>query len=249
VGHVAADWGLDAMGPPDANREVLRRAVEASGTDTVLVAGDHERLRSTLADLGYRTVTETWLRETSAHPLPVVHAVEARLDDVADGLRFGTVVPPVDDDEDAAGAIVVTDLPSPLVDAAHAVDADATRAAVADAAVAFETTEGGTRPRGRVALASDDADGAAAAMTDQLMAVLREAFDDVTRTDGSVVARTSAFDPATARELGVPEGPAFGRLADGESVDVDGDRIDPDAVRTERVERFPVVTVRDPSVS
>ena len=242
VGHVAADWGLEAMGNPAANRDVLRRAVEASATAYVLVDGDRPGLEGVLDDLGYRVVTETWLRETGAHPIPVVDAVTARLADVSEGLRFGEVVPSVDDGSDPAEHIVVVDLPTDLIDAAHGVDAAATRAAVADASVAFETTEGGTRPHGRVALPAGDPSGAADALTDALAAVLRDAYDEVTRRDGEVVARTTAFDPAAARNLGVPEGPEFGRLADGQAVEVDGERIEPSSVRTERVERFPAAT-------
>ncbi|MFB6256242.1 MAG: D-aminoacyl-tRNA deacylase [Haloplanus sp.] len=239
VGHVAADWGLEAMGNPAANRDVLRRVVEASATTYVLVDGDRPGLEGVLDDLGYRVVTETWLRETGAHPIAVVDAVEARLDPISEGLRFGEVVPSDDDGSAPAERIVVADLPTALVDAAHGVDAAATRAAVADVSVAFETIEGGTRPRGRVALPADDPSGAADALTDALAAVLRDSYDEVTRRDGEVVARTAAFDPAAARELGVPEGPEFGRLADGQAIEVDGERIEPSAVRTERVERFP----------
>jgi D-aminoacyl-tRNA deacylase len=240
VGHVGADWGLEAMGNAAANRDVLDRAMDASATEYALVEGERPGLRDTLTDLCYRVVSETWLQETSAHPLPVVEAVEARMDDVNEGLRFGSVVPAVNGAP--ADAIAVTDLPTDLIDAAHGVDADATRAAVADAAVAFETTEGGTRPRGRVALPAADPAAAAADLTDALAAVLRESYDDVRREDGEVVARTAAFDPAAARELGVPEGPAFGRLADGQAVEVGGERVDPESVRTERVERFPAAT-------
>ena len=241
VGHVAADWGLEAMGNPATNRDVLRRAVEASATEYVLVDGDRPGLEGVLDDLGYRVVTETWLRETSRHPMPVVDAVEARMDAVSEGLRFGDVVPAVGDETDPGEAIVVTDLPTALIDAAHGVDAEAARAAVAEVAVAFETTEGGTRPRGRVALPADDPGAAADALTEALAAVLRGGYDEVTRRNGEVIARTEAFDPAAAQELGVPEGPAFGRLASGQAVEVEGERIEPEAVRTERVERFPVV--------
>jgi D-aminoacyl-tRNA deacylase len=238
VGHVAADWGLESMGDPADNRDVLRRLVEASATEYALVDGDRPALGDALEGLGYRVVTETWLRETSAHPIPVVDAVEERLTDVSEGLRFGEVVPAA---TEPADAVVVVDLPAALVDAASGVDAVATRAAVAGAAVAFETTAGGTRPRGRAALPADDPTGAADEMTDALADVLRDDYDEVTRRDGEVIARTTAFDPAAARALGVPEGPAFGRLADGQAIEVDGERIEPSAVRTERIERLPAV--------
>ncbi|WP_299333016.1 D-aminoacyl-tRNA deacylase [Haloplanus sp.] len=239
VGHVAADWGLEAMGNPATNRTVIRRAIEASATDVVLVEGDRPGLESVLDDLGCRVVTETWLRETGDHPLSLVDAAEARLTAVDDGLRFGDVVPSVEGD--TADAVAITALPADLIDAAHAIDAEATRAAVAGVAVAFETVEAGTRPRGRVALPAADPAAAADDLTDALVGILRTGDGDVERRDDEVVVRTESFDPAAARRLGIPEGPAFGRLADGQAVEVNGEQIDPSVVRTERTERLPVV--------
>jgi len=58
--------------------------------------------------------------------------------------------------------------------------------------------------------------------------------------DEAVIARETAFDPALAADQGVPEGPAFGRLASGEPVDVDGETVTPTDVSTDREDRFPV---------
>jgi len=45
-----------------------------------------------------------------------------------------------------------------------------------------------------------------------------------------------------ARDRGVPEGPAFGRLADGDPVEVDGETVTPEDVSRSRADRFPVET-------
>ncbi|MEF8826358.1 MAG: D-aminoacyl-tRNA deacylase, partial [Halapricum sp.] len=38
VGHIGADWGLDAMGDPEGNRDVLEAAFEASAADHAVLA-------------------------------------------------------------------------------------------------------------------------------------------------------------------------------------------------------------------
>ena len=235
VGHVGADWALDAMGAPTENRAVLERALTESAADVAVIDGEDEDLRAALADLDCRVVSETWIRETDGVDLDLVGSLEAALTGVDDGLRFGAAASDGTTDGEAT-EFEVHSLPSALVTEAWGVDGTATREAVADHALAFETSEGGTRPAGRVAVAGDAYD----AVVDALAAVLEEKYETVERREDAVVARTVGFDPAKARTLGIPEGPAFGRLADGEAVDVDGERIDPSTVESERVERFPV---------
>jgi D-aminoacyl-tRNA deacylase len=231
VGHVGADWCLDAMGDPDANRDVLERALDASDADYALVEGTNPDLEAVLDDLGCRVVSETWVRETDDVPLAFVESVEAALSSVGEGLRFGDAA------DAGADSYAVVSLPDALLTEAAGIDADATREAVRTNTLAFETTEGATRPHGRAAVATESD---RASLVDALVAILREKYETVDREDAEIVARTVGFDPEKARELGVPEGPAFGRLAAGEAVDVDGERITPDAVESERVSRFPV---------
>ncbi|ELK53011.1 hypothetical protein D320_12985, partial [Haloferax sp. BAB-2207] len=93
-----------------------------------------------------------------------------------------------------------------------------------------------TRAVGRAAVAGDGYDE----LVSRLCDVLREKYDSVVRDDGAVTATTRAFDPAAAREFGVPEGPAFGKLSAGQSVEVDGETVAPEDVSKERLVEFSV---------
>ncbi|SFB70312.1 D-aminoacyl-tRNA deacylase [Halobiforma haloterrestris] len=234
VGHVASEWALEALGHPDtdANRDVLAAAFEASDADLALIDGEWPVLEETIADLGYRVVSETWLREVRDRPLEVVDAVESRLGRIDDGVRFGDRI---------AESVAVVDLPGDLVDAAEGIDPDRVREAVAADAVAFTTENGGSRVGSRVAVPADDADGGENrrdAIVEELATILEAKYDSVAVTDEAVVAERTAFDPALAAEAGVPEGPKFGALANGEAVTVDGERITPETVRSRQTDRF-----------
>lgn len=244
VGHVGSDWQLAEMGDPGANTAVLERAFGASGAHYAVVEGEKPELVTILEELGYRVVSETWIREVDDRPLAMVGALEDDVASVADGLRFGNpgagadaAAPPTNTDE-ARDRYVVRDLPAELLAQAQGIDPETTRKAVEARAIAFETEQAGARAAGTAAFPDEEARGALAA---DLARVLRGKFDavDVDRERGVVVAHENAFDPALAAERGVPEGPAFGRLASGEAVDVDGETIEPATVRREREERFP----------
>ncbi|WP_227131651.1 D-aminoacyl-tRNA deacylase [Halorubellus salinus] len=231
VGHVAADWGLDAMGDPDDHRDVLEAAFAASDAEHALVEGSRPALEAVVADLGYRVVTETWLREVGDRDLDAVAAVEAELGAVADGVRFG------DHRIDDGDGWVVRALPDDLLEAARAVDADRTRSLVERETVAFGTRNSGSQVRGRAGFPDDEGYDA---LVDGLVGVLEPEYDDVRREDGRVVATKDAFDPRRAHQEGVPEGPKFGRLANGDAVEVDGERIDPDDVTTHQEDVFAI---------
>ncbi|MFB6193857.1 MAG: D-aminoacyl-tRNA deacylase, partial [Halobaculum sp.] len=238
VGHVAADWQLDELGDPATHADTLARAADASDARFAVFAGDYPAVHEALpADV--RVVSETWVREVGDRPLDRVERLEREVTTVAEGLRFG---------DRRSDAWTVRPLPAAAVETALGVDADATRRAVAAHTVAFEAAENGTRPAGRGAFpddstdSTDSTDGGSSdatdtdeptaipaydALIDALAEVLRDRYETVERRDGELVAERTAFDPAAAAEAGVPEGPKFGKLANGQPVEVDGERVDP----------------------
>jgi len=239
VGHIAADWCLDDLGDPDstAARETLDAAFTESGATHALVEGSHPDLVAVIEDLGYRAVGETYLRETTDVPQGTVERAEAELCRVEEGLRFGDRATGYD------GPLTAVDLPAGLVTECEGIDPERTREAVDSRTVAVTTTENGTRVDDRAVVPTGDEAAAAdirAELVDELVAVLRERYDGVNVHADAVVARRTAFDPEKARTLGIPEGPAFGKLSAGESVEVNGRTIEPEAVHSEEELRFPL---------
>ena len=229
VGHVVADWALEAV--DQFPTDLLAAVFERSGAGRALLDGDRPDLAAAIEALGHDVVSETWIRETTGVPLGVVERAEAALCSVEDGLRFGQRTDP-------EVAITVRRLHPDLVEASLAANTDATRATIAAHAVAYETAENGNRPTGCVGLPGGEALGR---LVDDLAGVLRDDGATVDRDDDALVVTTSVFDPDRARELGVPEGPAFGRLTAGEPVEVDGETVEPATVHVDRTERYPIL--------
>jgi len=241
VGHIGSDWQLAAMGDPAANREVIDAAFTASAAELAVVDGEKPDLERVIDELGYRVVSETWLRTVGTRPLAFVDAAEATLSTIDEGLRFGDVVVDSDgdrgDNTNPAAAWMVVSLPDDLIAAANGIDTAATLAAVTETTIAYETTEGATLPAGRALVAdADDFDQ----LIDRLAGLLATEYESVEQTAEGVVCRDTGFDPEKAATLGVPEGPKFGRLAAGETVTVNGREITPESVESDRVERFSV---------
>ena len=231
VGHIGADWGLDAMGDPEDSRDVLERVFEASSSDHAVLAEDHPDLAATIKSLGYRVVGETFVRETTGVSLALIEQIEDALGLIEDGTRLGERAGEFD------GKFVMTELPAQLRDEAQGIDPDAAWEAVEHVAVAFETVEGGTRLGDRITLA-DESDRTA--ILKRFVDILESKYESAERTTDAVIAYKQEFDPEKARTLGIPEGPAFGKLSAGQSVEIGGDTIEPDVVHVEREYRFPL---------
>lgn len=226
-GHIAADWALAELGDPGQHADVIGQVFDRSGAQYALVEGDRPALASTIERLGYRVVRETWLRETADVPLGLVEALETDLSPVEGGLRFG-------DDATAGTDYVIVDLPDDLLADANGIDMTDMTDAARRTSVAYETRENGNRVSGRAAFASESRYDA---FIDDVCTVLEQRYDRVERND-EIIVHEQAFDPDKAEALGVPEGPKFGALAAGESIDIDGRTIRPADVTVDRTRRY-----------
>jgi D-aminoacyl-tRNA deacylase len=197
---------------------------ERSAATRAVIDGDYPAVERTVDDLGYETVSETWVRETAGVSLGLVARLADALTTVEAGLRFGD--PATQADRDAPFETVTPD--PELLATLHGVDAERTRTAVAADALAFETADAGARVTGSVAVPP----GAYKDLLEAFCGLLSEHFEAVERATGEIRVTERTFDPTRARELGVPEGPAFGKLASGESVEVDCRTVDPEEVHT-----------------
>ena len=228
VGHVASDWQLDELGDPAEEIDTLVRAADASDANLAVIAGEYPEVRAALEATDVRPVGERFVRAVGDRSLALVSELETRLSPVAEGLRFG---------ERRTDAYDVRSLPAELTETAFGIDDGATARAVTANTVAYETTDGATQPAGRVAVPDD---AAYDELVTALAGVLDERYDNVEREPTVVRATRQVFDPAAAQEAGVPEGPQFGRLADGESVEIDGRRIEPSEVHRTQTDEFPI---------
>ncbi|MFO7927112.1 MAG: D-aminoacyl-tRNA deacylase [Halobacteriota archaeon] len=231
VGHIAADWALDEMGDPHEARAVVAKAFQMSGTEFALLDGSHPDLESTIEDLGFECLSETFLRETTGVPLDLVGRIERAIGSIDDGVRFGARLETYD------GDVLTRALPAKLLEEVNGIDRGAVREAVESTVIAYGTSEGGSLVAGPVALS--DADEYRTAIH-ELAAILEDKYDVVDVRDSDVFVRREAFDPELARAAGVEDGPAFGRLSAGEPVEVDGSQIAPDDVRTTRERCFEI---------
>ncbi|UWG47312.1 D-aminoacyl-tRNA deacylase, involved in ethanol tolerance [Halanaeroarchaeum sp. HSR-CO] len=230
MGHVAADWSIEALGRPESHPDLIDEMFAASGADLAVFDGDHPAVESVVEDLGYRIVSETWLRTTDGIPMELVEAVERKLAPIDTGVAFG-------ERRAAPASLTVRPLPDEAIAEGQTIDDDATRALLEEYTVAYETVENGNRIEGSAAFATDDG---VDHLVDGLVGILEDAYDSVYREAGAIVAERTTFDPEAARRAGVPEGPKFGRLAGGEPVDVDGEAVRPENVQKRERQRFTV---------
>lgn len=220
VGHIAPEWALGETNV-QAMRAVVAAMFTASDAEICLIDGEHPDLVTLVEDLGYRVVSERWLRATSQVDEAVLDALEEDLAPLGDGLVLGSEA------IEGPETFDIVDLSPELLMECASIDLDRTIDTVETNTVAYVRGEDGAHPGGRLAIADM---ASLTDLIDELESILLDKYDSVSRGDDGLIATRRSFDPAAAAKLGVPQGPLFGRLESGESIEVDGRTIHPEEV-------------------
>lgn len=231
VGHIASEWAIEAMGEPKESKAVIAKAFQMSGTEFAVVDGDHPEIESVISELGFDVLSERFLRETTGVPLDLVERVERAVGAVDEGVRFGTQA------EGYSGDVIVRELPDELLTEVNGIDRASVLETLESTTIAYATSEGGSLADGTIALTRAEAYGS---VVREFATLLGEKYEAVETRESELIARREAFDPELARSVGVEEGPNFGRLSAGESVEVNEKRIHPNEVRSTRERRFDI---------
>lgn len=228
VGHIAADWSLNRLSTLES--EVIEQLFERSHSEIAIIDGSLPELESYLDSLGYRVVSETYVRETTGIPLELVDRLESEFGTINEGLRFGELA-------DETIDYTAYQLGEDLITEANGIDPQKTRSLMEHHAMGFLTRENGNLVTGAVAVPSEDE---IRSITNGILRIFDAVYESVEQSDDAIRVTGREFKPELAKEKGVEEGPDFGRLASGESVDVNDTTVTPEMVFKNETKTIPI---------
>ncbi|MFB6253787.1 MAG: hypothetical protein ABEI06_04180, partial [Halobacteriaceae archaeon] len=170
-----------------------------------------------------------WIRETDGVALSLVAQLERQLKSIEAGLRLGNRAK-------YSSEYTIKSPPEKLINELQSIDRKETIEKTDNYAIAYETIENGNRLDGRIAIEDDKYQD----LIEAWLSILEERFDKVEYTDNIITVKRSTFDPELARKKNIPEGPAFGKLANGESVTINGSKVTPEEVETTETHQFEI---------
>lgn len=231
VGHIGADWSLKQLSGHEQTAAVIESLLEQSNASRILLDGSDKLIADVSLEIEHAIVSETWLRETTGVDLDLVENIEELVGTIDSGTRIGNIT------DVSPRTITVDKLHPEFLREILRANADKSIDLVAANTVAYRTTENGNRLTGTIATTGQSA---REHLIESLFPLVENRYKSLSREGDELVVVEAVFDPERARACGVPEGPKFGRLANGEPVDIDGTEIRPSDVINTVERRFPI---------
>jgi cell division protein FtsZ len=245
-GHIIADHNVALL-----TEDVIRQAFEKSGTKTAYIdrksipAGERNRIESIIAKLDYEIHPESDIRDLSKPWLRCPRLAEiAKAQNPPLKIKITkSLMEALPEDCpkpcDSCPLGVRGELNAELLTMAWKADKAAVRMAMDGQKVAYFYNASGVPTETIVGIDKSSVDRAIDYLTREYIEILKKRFTvKYDHWEELLYVIDRRFDPAKAAELGVPEGPAFGRLARGEAVTVQGVTVTPQMVFTESVKRI-----------
>ena len=231
VGHIAADWALEELAGFDDRERTISDLFKQSGSVIAHLETEEEWVKAAIETLGHRIVSERWLREADGVSLALVDRIESLLGPVDTGTQIGEQI------DVSPTSIEPHRLSDALVSLLNGTDPVGAIDCLRRCTTGYARTDGGGRVDGMIArpkTASPDE------FVAEIEPFLAEYFDTFTVGNGVIAGTYEQFDPEAARQYGVPEGPAFGQLASGDSLEVNETTIEPEDVMKCVTEEIPI---------
>lgn len=234
------------------DRDMMRQAYEKSRADLVYLdrksmpASERERIQGLAAELGYPVLREGDIREMKGLGLELVLYVRQMSEALCPGGRFrvgrgfrsaaGSIAL-----DAQCGELCVMCLNEQLLQESLSVGRDELLGAM-DALALVYLEKGNGALSGHVLGFSGSVKIATQDVINECIKILKAHYEVIyIPEDNLIYIEHNIFDPKLAKGLGIVPGPLYGKLANGETVIVDGNEIGPEMVHVRKVRKIPLI--------
>ncbi len=241
-GHIFPSYRLD-----DLDKGLVSQALEKSRADFVyfdrkaMKADQRKRIEGMVNQLGYEVLKEGDLRAMDGVSWEFCRHIREKAREVCPSSR--PVISPAMKGElmcrECCPTIRVTRIDSALLEEAEKLDRKRLETLLSDLNTAYLEYENGRFANILIGVDHNCARLAAENLTQECINILKEHYQ--LKYDGETLyLEEQQFNPQRARELDIPPGPLYGKLARGETIEIEGRKITPDMVMEKKVREIKV---------